>query len=1102
MKAVTPTLDCTGRSTSRWLRFLPQLFAQKSTSAPPVASSTVPVPWRPFASACLIVLLAVAATPARAVDYTIDDSTSPISATFTAGTGTSADGRISVKVKPDATPTWNQGTAGGGASFSGGSLQSQTATKIVWQNASINGVSLTVTVELVAPYSNGDLRVTLSNTSTAMPSGGIAYPYPFHTANGSGNAIVPVNSGYVVPTSDSSMPSKVSPIGTRRMEFCGGTDSSNSAAWVGIFETSDDVNLTMPTAGSTVSGSLFYGTGPIWSGSNNNASQTTNLLSYNRSIRYRFFTTGGYVAVAKHFRSFADSKGWVKTLAEKAADFPGTTETTNAVLKSIGAPIIYLWGDGRSTAMLDALKTAGVNKALIQFSVNHSNQSGTFDTSLFSYAQGKGYNVGIYDIYTTARTTGGGSPYDGFTYLWPNSTTAQSWAWVPTPGGSPEAAQGGSGWNICMTKQEQFALGTRLSARITDFGLDSEFYDVHCAQAPRECYHSGHFQSRTTDIAKRQAMLNDAYSGLANPSKRLLTGSEQARSWAVPYLIWGEGQQHLGQIDSQGTVSGSSEIGGWGGANGKSSNWPGIMVDMQNLSALNNGAEMNALMLDGYQAPLWDLVYHDCVLSTLHWERAQNHFLYVWDKADLSAILRGQTALLNLVYQGTGTSPTADAPAYVTDNIGLKWSTRWLDTVNDPGNRVKNRVLQTITNVAGWHAQVGLLEMTDHQWLTTDRTVQKAEFSANGGVSGYGVVVNFGTYNYANNKYGPASNSTSWTGSPHAGVAPITVSYPSATEPGFVKYSWSNNTPPTISNITDRTISKNGTTGAVAFTVGDAETAAGSLTVSGGSSNTTLVPVANIFFGGSGANRTVTVTPATGQTGTAMITVTVSDGSLTAQDTFLLTVNSTSTTVSFTSEGGNDGWLLENTPGSNTASTASNPVGGNSNNNGAGALRIGDDAGNRQFRSIVSFNVTGLPAGAVIESATLRFTRSAGAGNVSGFGTSFNAAIKGGSGFANSASLQWGATLNDFSNTSGPGGVGAPPDLAAAVTGLTVVGVGSPTTGTLTSGAVALLGNGRFQFRIDFPTKTVNTGSQDYVGFYSGENSTPSNRPVLSITYH
>src|SRR6266498_3444359 len=99
------------------------------------------------------------------------------------------------------------------------------------------------------------------------------------------------------------------------------------------------------------------------------------------------------------------------------------------------------------------------------------------------------------------------------------------------------------------------------------------------------------------------------------------------------------------------------------------------------------------------------------------------------------------------------------------------------------------------------------------------------------------------------------------------------------------------NTPPTISSIANRTINEDTTTGTISFTVGDAETAAGSLIVSGSSSNPTLVPNGNIVFGGSGASRTVTVTPAANQSGTATITVTVSDGALTASDTFVLMVN-------------------------------------------------------------------------------------------------------------------------------------------------------------------------------------------------------------------
>lgn len=98
------------------------------------------------------------------------------------------------------------------------------------------------------------------------------------------------------------------------------------------------------------------------------------------------------------------------------------------------------------------------------------------------------------------------------------------------------------------------------------------------------------------------------------------------------------------------------------------------------------------------------------------------------------------------------------------------------------------------------------------------------------------------------------------------------------------------NDTPTISDVSNLTISKNTATSAVAFTIGDVETAAGSLTVTRASSNIALVPLANVVLGGSGSSRTVTITPATNQTGTSNITVTVSDGTASANDTFVLTV--------------------------------------------------------------------------------------------------------------------------------------------------------------------------------------------------------------------
>lgn len=101
------------------------------------------------------------------------------------------------------------------------------------------------------------------------------------------------------------------------------------------------------------------------------------------------------------------------------------------------------------------------------------------------------------------------------------------------------------------------------------------------------------------------------------------------------------------------------------------------------------------------------------------------------------------------------------------------------------------------------------------------------------------------------------------------------------------------NDAPTISALSDETIQEDATLGPVSVTVGDAETAASSLTVTAASDDQALVPDANITLGGSDASRTIEVAPAANESGTATITVTVDDGSgsnNTASESFVLTV--------------------------------------------------------------------------------------------------------------------------------------------------------------------------------------------------------------------
>jgi uncharacterized repeat protein (TIGR01451 family) len=132
----------------------------------------------------------------------------------------------------------------------------------------------------------------------------------------------------------------------------------------------------------------------------------------------------------------------------------------------------------------------------------------------------------------------------------------------------------------------------------------------------------------------------------------------------------------------------------------------------------------------------------------------------------------------------------------------------------------------------------------------------------------------------------PATNQT--------GTAVITVTVSdgaSSTNTQFNLTVQPANDPPTISDVAAQSTSEDVPTTPIPFTIGDVETAAANLTLSASSSNTDLVPANAFTFGGSGANRTVTIRPATNRSGTATITLTVSDGTNQVSDTFTLTVN-------------------------------------------------------------------------------------------------------------------------------------------------------------------------------------------------------------------
>jgi parallel beta-helix repeat protein len=141
---------------------------------------------------------------------------------------------------------------------------------------------------------------------------------------------------------------------------------------------------------------------------------------------------------------------------------------------------------------------------------------------------------------------------------------------------------------------------------------------------------------------------------------------------------------------------------------------------------------------------------------------------------------------------------------------------------------------------------------------------------------------------------------------------------------------------PTISTIADQSTPP-GTAAMATFTVGDVDTPLDNLVLSATSSNPALLPVSNISFGGSGSNRTVSMTPSGTGTGVVTVAVTVTDGTLTASRSLTLTVTNgpyglvaivRGNLVSFSWAAGQlaglDGFVLEGglTPGATSVSLA------------------------------------------------------------------------------------------------------------------------------------------------------------------------------------
>jgi hypothetical protein len=156
-------------------------------------------------------------------------------------------------------------------------------------------------------------------------------------------------------------------------------------------------------------------------------------------------------------------------------------------------------------------------------------------------------------------------------------------------------------------------------------------------------------------------------------------------------------------------------------------------------------------------------------------------------------------------------------------------------------------------------------------------------------------------------------------------------------------------------------------------------------------------------------------------------------------------------------------------------------------NAGPAALRAGDTGLNQQCKAVTAFNTRSLPNGSIITGARLRLKRGALYGNPFGQLGNCYVDIAPASGFTRSLLLQ----PSDFQALPAKARIGLltpeGPDSDWYVANLDAKIFGY------------LIQNNINQFRIAFERADNNDLAPDYIGWFSGENATPENRPRLEV---
>lgn len=510
----------------------------------------------------------------------------------------------------------------------------------------------------------------------------LSFPAAFKTPDKNYYLLETDGEGLMLPVDDQKYP-----LGNGGTYFCGG---GLSMAWMGVtdvkFETGYMAVLETPYDAvlrtKRENGLITFS--PVWLSS-------MEKFGYSRKITYHFFNQGGYVAQCKTYRDYIWKKNQVISLKEKQKRFP-------AMSKMLGGVHIYVWDKARELAFARELKSSGIEKALILWDANHTPYPEIgFDNQMKEL----GYATGGYELFTDLHTR------DTATYE-VDQHGPMRFAHTVYPGKFNQlAARKSDG----KTYFNQFGhtscplairpeIYRKVEAKLKEFPHETYFLDVYTANGLFECYSKEHPLTReqfVQEVVRNHQIIEDQY--------KLYLGGEWGAEFANAHLAYVHGMMTLQRtwwgsgIEKKGTIY---YTGDW-----RSNPRPTQMVGTR----VANDTYLKYSINEYTRVPLYDLVYHDAVVTSWRWEDGNHHTPELWWKKDLFNMLYGSAPLWNLDRE------------------------RW--------EEYKYTFIDSYTKVAPWLQQIATDELVSHRFVTENHKIQESVFS-----SGKKIVVNFGDEDY------------------------------------------------------------------------------------------------------------------------------------------------------------------------------------------------------------------------------------------------------------------------------------------------------------------------------------------------------------------